>query len=108
MNNKIIEDIYYGYNDVDTKWVPTMNWTYYRNFTGIFIVDTCIIFNNYLIFNFSVESRLLRGDNINLVFEGLDTFAEIFVNNIRVGESKNMFVQYIFNIQGQLKVGERQ
>lgn len=35
MRNKIIDDIFYGYNDDNYKWVPRQNWTYYRNFTGI-------------------------------------------------------------------------
>lgn len=39
MNNNIIEDIFYGFNDENSKWVPRMNWTYYRNFTGIFIIN---------------------------------------------------------------------
>lgn len=34
MNNNIIEDIFYGFNDDNTRWVPRTKWTYYRNFEG--------------------------------------------------------------------------
>lgn len=85
MNSGIIGDIFYGYNDINTKWVPRLNWTYYRNFL---ITDT---FLNY--------------DNINIVFEGLDTFSYIFINDKLVGSSDNMFVQYIFDIKKYIKTG---
>ena len=39
-----------------------------------------------------------------LVCEGLDTIAEVFVNDVSVGKSKNMFVRYVFDIKSTLKV----
>ena len=42
---------------------------------------------------------------ILLVFEGLDTVATILVNNIKVGQSSNMFHRYIFDVKGALKTG---
>lgn len=51
-----------------------------------------------------MEQSLLDFENVNLVFEGLDTFAGIFINNVKVGESTNMFVQYVFNIKEQINV----
>ncbi|KAJ8985912.1 hypothetical protein NQ317_010669 [Molorchus minor] len=85
MNNGIIDDIYYGANDDETRWVPRSNWTYYTTFT--------------------VHEDLLKFENIKLVFDGLDTFASVFVNDVKVGESINMFVQYVFDIKQDLKVG---
>ncbi|XP_072403176.1 beta-mannosidase-like [Diabrotica undecimpunctata] len=86
MSNKIIDDIFYGDNDVKTKWVPRSNWTYYTNF--------------------DVTEDLLNNDNVNLVFEGLDTFASVVVNDVIVGSSRNMFVRYIFDVKKALKLGE--
>lgn len=105
MTNNIIGDIFYGYNDVDTNWIPRLNWTYYRNFTGRFTsfsfsCELILKIINYL----TVDSSFLENENINLVLEGLDTFAEIFVNEVKVGESTNMFVQYIFSIKDHIKV----
>lgn len=56
------------------------------------------------LFKFSVDEILLNHTNINLVFEGLDTFATIFVNDILIGSSENMFVRYIFDVKKNLKV----
>ncbi|CAG9813016.1 unnamed protein product [Phaedon cochleariae] len=86
MNNNIIGDILYGYNDRETKWVPRLNWTYYRTF--------------------SVDEDILNQENIHLVFDGLDTFSSIYVNDEYVGESENMFLQYIFDVKKQIKLGE--
>uniref|UniRef100_V5GTZ4 Beta-mannosidase B n=1 Tax=Anoplophora glabripennis TaxID=217634 RepID=V5GTZ4_ANOGL len=85
MDNDIIENIFYGYNDDVTRWVPRTNWTYYTNFT--------------------VNEELLNFENINIVFEGLDTFATIAINDVVVGQSKNMFVQYVFNVKDQIQAG---
>ncbi|KAG5896412.1 hypothetical protein JTB14_022495 [Gonioctena quinquepunctata] len=87
MNNNIIGDIYFGYADDETKWVPRLNWTYYKNFT----LD---------------DAQLtLSKENVNLVFDGLDTFATVFFNGEKVGESQNMFVRYIFSVKNLLKDG---
>lgn len=56
---------------------------------------------------FSVDKSYLDLENINLVFEGLDTFADIFINNIKIGESKNMFVQYIFDVKNKINVSSK-
>jgi beta-mannosidase len=41
---------------------------------------------------------------IYLVCEGLDTFATIYINEVEVGSSQNMFVRYEFDVKDQLKV----
>lgn len=38
MNVNIIDDIFTSYQDNDTVWVGTINWTYALNFTGKFLV----------------------------------------------------------------------
>ncbi|KAJ8934145.1 hypothetical protein NQ314_013555 [Rhamnusium bicolor] len=57
------------------------------------------------VYSLDFDDDLLNFENINIVFDGLDTFASVFVNDVKVGESQNMFVQYIFNIKTQLKPG---
>jgi len=39
-----------------------------------------------------------------LVCEGLDTIAEVFINDQSVGKSENMFARYIFDVKGALTV----
>lgn len=53
---------------------------------------------------FLVNKEILKKEHVNLVFEGLDTFAEIDVNDVVVGTSTNMFVRYIFDVKDHLKV----
>uniref|UniRef100_A0A6P7FVN4 beta-mannosidase n=1 Tax=Diabrotica virgifera virgifera TaxID=50390 RepID=A0A6P7FVN4_DIAVI len=85
MNSEIIGDIHYGLNDRDLKWVPRLNWTYTRTFI--------------------LSQNLINNENIHLVFDGLDTFSTIYLNGAKIGESKNMFVQYIFPVKNHLQVG---
>ena len=42
-------------------------------------------------------------NNVDLVFEGLDTISEIYLNNIRLGGTDNMFVKYRYNVKNILK-----
>ncbi|CAG7825645.1 unnamed protein product [Allacma fusca] len=77
--------IYYRFNDLETRWVAKENWTFSRSF--------------------NVTSDLLSKSRIGLVCHGLDTVSEIFVNDVSVGTSDNMFVRYIFSIKDFLKLG---
>ena len=52
-----------------------------------------------------VSEDVISKGQIFLVFEGLDTVASIRVNNIKVGQSTNMFHRYIFNVKDALKTG---
>lgn len=42
---------------------------------------------------------------ILLVCEGLDTIATVYINNLRVGQSTNMFVRYEWNIKNFVVIG---
>ncbi|GJQ66746.1 hypothetical protein Trydic_g4686 [Trypoxylus dichotomus] len=85
MDNHVIDNVFYGYNDVKTRWVSQRNWTY-----------TKIITVNQDLYNFGT---------INLVFDGIDTFSEIYLNDVLIARTENMFVQYIFDVKSLLKVG---
>ena len=52
----------------------------------------------------SVTEEQLSSSNILLVCDGLDTVASISVNGKRIGESRNMFVRYEFDLKKALKV----
>ncbi|MCQ2447221.1 MAG: hypothetical protein MJ141_10080, partial [Clostridia bacterium] len=41
-----------------------------------------------------------------LTFEGLDTYAEVFLNGKKLGESDDMFVSHTFSVEGILRKGE--
>ncbi|KAF2901224.1 hypothetical protein ILUMI_04960 [Ignelater luminosus] len=85
MKNKIIDDVFFKSNDINTRWVSKINWNYTRTFT--------------------VSEVLLSHSNINLVFDGIDTFARIKINDKHVGVTENMFVRYIFDVESYLQPG---
>ncbi|XP_044756107.1 beta-mannosidase [Coccinella septempunctata] len=85
LSNRIIEDPLYEENDQKYKWVGESNWTYFRNF--------------------KVGGSLIEYDNINLVFEGIDTIASIFLNGVNIGNSTNMFVKYVFDAKNKITLG---
>lgn len=78
-------DFYFRYNDVDYRWVAMENWT----------------FSTQL----NVDASLLNHTRVALIFEGLDTVAEVAVSSQVVGHSDNMFVRYVFDVKKQLKEG---
>ncbi len=54
-------------------------------------------------FDFKGDSE----NNVDLVFEGLDTISEIYLNDIKLGGTDNMFVKYRYNVKNILKaIGE--
>ncbi|KAI4469189.1 beta-mannosidase [Holotrichia oblita] len=85
MNNKIINDIFYGSNDVDSRWAAQRNWTYSTTFM--------------------VDQNLSDYKMICLVFEGVDTFAQIYINDVLATVTDNMFIQYVINIKDLIKLG---
>ncbi len=42
----------------------------------------------------------------NLVFEGMDTLATVWMNGVEVGRAENMPVEQRFDVSGQLQTGE--
>ncbi|KFO60594.1 Beta-mannosidase, partial [Corvus brachyrhynchos] len=74
----LIQDPYYRFNDVMYRWISLDNWTYSRTFKTPFDVR--------------------KWQKVNLVFEGVDTVAQILLNNVTVGRTDNMFNRYSFDI----------
>ena len=81
LNNKLIEDPFYADNELRIKWVSECDWAYQTQFD----------------FNRSVSK------NYDLVFEGLDTVCEIYLNDVKLGGTDNMFITYKYNIKDILK-----
>ena len=81
----IIGDFYYRTNADDVQWIENCDVTYSRNFT----VET-------------------PEPNTYLHFDGLDVYAEIFLNGVSLGKADNMFHEWDFPVDGILKAGENQ
>lgn len=45
-------------------------------------------------------------NNVSIIFDGVDTYSEIYLNGHLLGKTENMFLQYRFLITDKVKVGE--
>ncbi len=81
--NKLIPDPFYRDNEKKLQWVDRENWEYRTTFL--------------------VNSKLGNRKNCELVFDGLDTYAEVFLNGKLVLSANNMFRQWRVNIKKLLK-----
>ena len=87
LRNNLLEEPFYGKNEEKIKWVEEKNWEYTTTFT----VDT---------------EEYEQYECARLVFEGLDTFARIFLNGKPVMQTDNMFIAWEQEVKEWLVVGE--
>lgn len=83
---KGIQHPFYRTNELDARWVEGEEWWYRKGFT--------------------VGGDLLDYDRIELAFEGLDTFAKVWLNGKEVGVFDNMFYEQSTVVNGLLRKGE--
>ncbi len=83
LNNKIIPDPFYSNNEEQLQWIGETNWKYRASF------------------NFPKEFDPHK--ETLLIFEGLDTAAEIYLNSELIGRTNNMFRAYPFDISKILR-----
>lgn len=83
--NKMIPDLFFSDNELKNKWVENENWVYQKTF--------------------SIDKLQLK-QNADLIFEGLDTYATVFLNGQKILVSDNMFRSYKVDIGSILKAGE--
>ena len=81
LNNKIINDPYYSDNELSMKWIAECDWVYQAEF----------------------DFKKKTDSNVDLVFEGLDTICDIYLNNKKLGSTDNMFLTYKYNVKNILK-----
>lgn len=86
LNNGIIGDPFYRSNEKELQWINEKDW----------------IYETY--FHINVNQR--TADQLNLVFEGLDTHAKVYVNDQEVLRADNMFRTWRVNIKDLVKEGE--
>ena len=84
--NNVIPDPFKGLNEKKVQWIPKNEWWYRKEF--------------------DLPPDFLGKHAVELVFDGLDTFATIWVNSVKVGEADNMFTPWRFNINKAVKVGK--
>lgn len=82
MDANLIDNPFYADNELRLEWIAQCNWEYT---TEIEIEDTSQI--------------------DTLVFEGLDTIADIYLNGNYIQQTKNMFIRYSFAVTDYLQQG---
>ncbi len=55
---------------------------------------------------FECELDAVHDEGARLVFEGLDTYAEVYLNGILLGETHNMFISHAFDVGDTLRDGK--
>ena len=83
-----IPDPFVADNELKVMWVAETDWEYRR------VV--------------SVDSALLAQENISLVCDGLDTIADVYINNTYLGHAENMFRSWEWDVKGLLREGENE
>ncbi len=83
--NKAIEDPFYRLNERQLQWIDKKDWEYRTAFV--------------------MDRTTLARENIDLVFQGLDTYAEVFLNEKQVLQADNMFRTWRISGKDYLKEG---
>jgi beta-mannosidase len=83
LTNKLIDDPFFGTNEKEIQWIEEKNWEYQTAF--------------------SIDEKTLSKNNIEIIFEGLDTYADVFLNDSLIIHSNNMFRSWQSNCKGILK-----
>ncbi|KFF14660.1 beta-mannosidase [Chryseobacterium soli] len=86
MDHKLIPDPFKDDNEKKVQWVENEDWEYHTTFT--------------------VTPKELDNQNINLVFNGLDTFSEIYLNGKLLRKTDNMFRKWEIPVKEYLKSGD--
>ena len=85
LKNGKIEDPFYRLNEHNVQWIDKVNWEYKTSFT--------------------IDKATFNRERIALDFKGLDTYADVFVNDTQVLCADNMFREWMIDIKPQVKEG---
>jgi beta-mannosidase len=80
-----IGDPFYRDNEAGLQWIGLSDWDYQLSF--------------------KVDAASLKRDHLDLVFDGLDTFAEVSLNGQRLLAADNMFRRWRVSVKERLHVG---
>ena len=83
LQNKLIPDPFYRDNETKLQWISSTEWEYQTYF--------------------NVSKNTLQNKTINLVFEGLDTYAEVFLNGKNILYANNMFRTWKIDVKNLIR-----
>ncbi len=85
LNNKLIPDPFDRDNEFHLQWIGLADWEYQTTF--------------------QVDAATLARDHVDLVFDGLDTFADVYLNDQSILNADNMFRLWRIPAKTMLKPG---
>ncbi|HZM10512.1 MAG TPA: glycoside hydrolase family 2 protein [Candidatus Limnocylindrales bacterium] len=85
LRNKLIPDPFYRDNEAKLQWIENADWEYRTTVQA--------------------APALLAQKNIDLVFEGLDAYSKVYLNDKLILTADNMFRQWRVNVKADLKPG---
>jgi beta-mannosidase len=85
LQNHLIPDPFYQDNEFRLQWIGLTDWEYRTTF--------------------SVDPATLAHEHVELVFDGLDTFADVYVNDQAALRANNMFRRWRVSAKPLLKTG---
>ena len=85
LHNQLIPDPFLEDNEAKLQWIENENWVYESSF--------------------SLTSKELQHQNIQLQFDGLDTYATVFLNDQIILQANNMFRTWNIEVKKQLRKG---
>lgn len=81
--NGIIENPYYGLNHKKLHWIINEDFTYK--------------------IRFDLSDAIFNSEEILIEFNAIDTFADIYLNDVFLGHTENMFLKYCYSIKDSAK-----
>jgi beta-mannosidase len=88
LGSGIIPDPFFGTNEAGLQWIELADWEYRTSFEP--------------------PAELLGRDRLDIVFEGLDTYADISLNGVLILETDNMFRTWRIDARQMLRAGENE
>ena len=85
MKNQLIEDPFYRDHESKLQWIGKTDWEYRTTF--------------------NITAELLHKQHLELVFEGLDTYANVLLNDEHLLDADNMFRTWRVDCRRLLKPG---
>ena len=84
--NKLIDDPFYRDNEKKQQWIGKTDWEY----------QTTMV----------IPPEVMKRERVELVFEGLDTYADVFLDGKQVLSADNMFRTWRVDCKSALQIGE--
>jgi len=84
--NRLIDDPFYRDNEQKQQWIGKTDWEYQTHF--------------------AVTRDVLDREHLELLFEGLDTYAEVYLNGTLILNADNMFRMWRVDCKHLLKIGD--